>query len=151
MKNVIKQQVVEIPAWKRIAKIIFKDIPKLPKNYLDIYSLKGFYVDSFGNIRHIRNDIASESSKNIFSNEDEAKAAVAMAQLTQLKSIYNDGWEPDWTSDNTIKVCIYFNGKNLTLGNAFSHRRFLTFKNSDVAKEFLENFRDLIMQAKPLL
>ena len=32
MKNVIKQQVVEIPAWKRIAKIIFEDIPKLPKN-----------------------------------------------------------------------------------------------------------------------
>ena len=85
MKNVIKQHVVEIPAGKRIAKIIFEDIPKLPKDFLDIESLEGYWIASDSIIIHIPAETASESSKNIFSELDEAEAAIAMAQLTQLK------------------------------------------------------------------
>ena len=153
MKNAIKQHVVEIPAGKRIAKIIFEDIPKLPKDFLDIESLEGYWIASDSIIIHIPAEIASESSKNIFSELDEAEAAIAMAQLTQLKKVYNGGWTPDYEKYNQPKYCIEFcqASTELVINTNYKTRKFLAFKTLALAEEFLENFKSLIVQTRPLV
>jgi hypothetical protein len=75
----------------------------------------------------------------------------ALARLEILRDIYNDGWEADWTDINQNKYVIYFNADNI-LTNSFTNLNlFLSFKDAKTRDLFLENFRDLILTAKPLL
>lgn len=82
---------------------------------------------------------------------EDAKAMIALCQLIQLRDCYNDGWQPDWTNEYFNKWCIeVFKGQiNKTTHSVVT--RVLTFKSSVLRDEFLENFKDLIEIAKPLL
>ena len=73
-----------------------------------------------------------------------------MAQLSQLLKVYNDGWFADYQNDKG-KFAIIFCSEELTVTVFYTTRHFLTFKDSPTAALFLENFRELIEQAKPLL
>ena len=88
--------------------------------------------------------------KNLLPNKKYAEAMLALCQLIQLRDCYNDGWIPDWTT-NEYKACIETNQDQITI---FSYRftsRILVFKTVKLRDQFLENFKDLIKVAKPLL
>jgi hypothetical protein len=94
-------------------------------------------------------------------NKEIAKAMLALCQLIQLRDCYNDGWIPDWSKTNPTKVwwnisdiskyTIYFNENRITCGLETSRQQILAFKTAEIRDQFLENFRDLIETAKPLL
>lgn len=65
-----------------------------------------------------------------------------MAQLSQLKEIYNDGWEPK-ADPGTPAPCY------IRIG--FKPCWWLCFKSLEIKDEFENNFKDLIEKAKPLL
>lgn len=92
----------------------------------------------------------ADSVKNRFPTKEEAEACLALAQLCQLRDIYNEGWKPDWT-DNNEKFCIFFNNEKVYSGLSYYTRHILSFKTQELRDKFLENFRDLIETAKPLL
>lgn len=120
-------------------KIVFKKIErKLPKRWEELEFIDGFFVSSLSDIAKIGNNTTNdENNKNVFPTKEEAEACLALAQLCQLRDRYNDGWKPNW-EDGTKKYTIYFN-------------KILAFKTKELRDKFLENFRDLIEQAKPLL
>ena len=70
--------------------------------------------------------------------------------LEQYMKAYNGDWVPDWT-DCSTKWCIrHYRCK--TIINPYENiSQFLAFKSEDLAEQFLENFKDLIETAKPLL
>jgi hypothetical protein len=74
----------------------------------------------------------------------------ALARLEILRDIYNDGWEADWTNDED-KFCIGFFNDFIDTSNCIAAAKFLSFKDAKTRDLFLENFRDLILTAKPLL
>lgn len=83
---------------------------------------------------------------NAFATKEQAEASIALAQLSQLLAVYNDG-KTELThyirikkGCNTIKI---FSISGLT--------NFLSFKDYETAELFLKNFRSLILTAKPLL
>ena len=78
------------------------------------------------------------------------KAYIALAKLEQLREVYRDGWEPNW-DDDSWKFCIkpYNNSFDIILVTHACY--FLSFPTKEIAEEFLNNFRDLIEQAKPLM
>lgn len=90
------------------------------------------------------------NDKNLLPNKEYAKAILALCQLIQLRDCYNDGWVPDWTS-TAFKYCIYVYENNIITGVCNTSSRVLTFKTQELRDEFLNNFRDLIKIAKPLL
>ncbi len=71
-------------------------------------------------------------------------------QLEQLMKAYNGDWVADW-NDDSYKWCVYFVEEKIKLASWSLSRRFLAFKSKDLAEQFLENFKDLIETAKPLL
>lgn len=75
---------------------------------------------------------------------------LALCQLIQLRDCYNDGWVPDWTRNDT-KYTIHVT-KNILVGgtNTFVSS-ILVFKTEEIRNKFLNNFKDLIKVAKPLL
>ena len=132
--------------------IVFKKIEKeLPKSWEDLKILNGYYVNDSSEVDIFESYTTDEYNKNVFPTKEEAEVCVALAQLCQLRDRYNDGWKPDWEDYNETKYCIEFcQGRIETVDRVNCHK-ILTFKTEELRDKFLENFRDLIKIAKPLL
>ena len=133
-------------------KIVFKKVEnELPKSWEDLGEIKGWYVDSFSDlVRYDEGNSDDNDNKNIFPTKEEAEACLALAQLCQLRDRYNDGWKPYWNT-NTMKHCIYVSKGEIRGGHQFENSRILTFEKREIRDKFLENFKDLIEIAMPLL
>jgi len=132
-------------------KIVFKKVDDLPKSWEELEFIDGFFVSSLSDIAKIGNNTTNDkNNKNVFPTKEEAKACLALAQLCQLRDRYNDGWKPCWNTD-TMKHCIYVSKGEIRGGHQFENSRILTFEKREIRDKFLENFKDLIEIAKPLL
>lgn len=153
----MKSVKIEVPQGYEIDKekstfenIVFKEVKnELPKSWEKLKVIKGYYVTSFSNICDV--DSTTEvSMKSTFAKKEQAEASLALAQLSQLREVYRNGWKPDW-KDGDYKYCIYFGNDLLTKCSNYETSMFLSFQDEETRDLFLENFRDLIEQAKPLL
>ena len=132
-------------------KIVFKKVEReLPKSWEDLKILNGYYVKDSSKVDIFKSYTTDEYNKNVFPTKEEAEACLALAQLCQLRDRYNDGWKPCWNTD-TMKHCIYVSKGEIRGGHQFENSRILTFEKREIRDKFLENFKDLIEIAKPLL
>ena len=79
-----------------------------------------------------------------------AKAFEALAKLIWLRDYYNDGWQPDWEDEEekfSIQVC---EGEFHTF-ESIECQRVVSFKTKEIRDKFLEEQRELLEIAKPLL
>lgn len=123
---------------------------QLPKSWEELDLINGYYVNiiSKSECRILYN--AKPHNANIFATKEEAEAAIALAQLSQLKKAYNGDWIPDYT-DNEFKFSIFIDSERFQLGVSKSTRSFLSFKTAELRDEFARNFKELILTAKPFL
>lgn len=71
---------------------------------------------------------------------------LALCQLLVCREVYRQGWKPDWRNSNQEKYCVsYQDGVNIHIDRVWS------FQSAEVRSAFLENFRDLIEEAKELI
>jgi len=91
------------------------------------------------------------NDQNILPSRELAAAMLALCQLIQLRDCYNEGWKPDWENEQYDKFTIRFykNIPDCDVSNRISG--VMVFKSKELMDLFLENFRDLIEIAKPLL
>lgn len=134
-------------------KPIKNKLPKTWEEYCKTHPIrrKEVFIDESSGI-HImdggnRNII---EDKTVLPNKEYAEAIIALCQLIQLRDCYNNGWVPQWcnTSD---KFTIYGIDNGITKNINTHINRILAFKTSILRDEFLNNFRDLIEIAKPLI
>lgn len=131
--------------------IVFKPLIKvLPKKWRDLDYTSGYYVNSFSDVIEYHSKQLGMGNQNTFATKEQAEACIALAQLSQLMAVYNDGWFPDWNNYES-KYVIFIQGNELEKTFYSSIQCFLAFKTKKLRDEFLENFRDLILTAKPLL
>ena len=90
---------------------------------------------------------------NLLPNKQAAEAHLALIKLHQLRDCYRQGWKPDWKNNNLPKYCIYCVNKEqkFDIGSFYERREFLSFQSRKLAQEFLNNFRDFILQAGDLI
>lgn len=132
-------------------KIVFKKVEKeLPKSWEELETIKGSYINNYSRICDFIGP-TKEDHKNVFPTKEEAAACLALAQLCQLRDRYNDGWKPDWEENINEKYSIYFHNEKIYSDYSYNTRHVLSFKTYELRDKFLENFRDLIETAKPLL
>lgn len=81
------------------------------------------------------------------------KSFEALRKLTILRDYYNEGWQPNWENDNWKYVILSKVGINweFIVDNKTSYYRVLHFKSREIAEKFLEEQRELLEIAKPLL
>lgn len=133
-------------------KIVFKKIEReLPKSWEDLYEVGGWFVDFHSDVVTSGSMRTGDNVKNRFPTKEEAEACVALAQLCQLKDRYNGGWKPNWNSTAETKYVIEIFKNNIVKNLYGGKHRILAFKTEELRDKFLENFRDLIEIAKPLL
>lgn len=137
-------------------KPIKKELPKTWEEFCETHPIRAneAWVNDFSQIYRTTNTINTprdcKTNKKLLPNVRYAEAMLALCQLIQLRDCYNDGWFPDWGID-TLKSCIGTNKNEIILTVCGLNSRILAFKSSSLRNEFLNNFKDLIEIAKPLL
>lgn len=112
-----------------------------------------YKIDTFGKIITPETAFFSiEMRTNFIKDKEIAEAYAVLPQLIRLRDEYNEGWNPDYNENNRYRIytIYYFNN---TIIKSYTHhvRHILAFKSSDIRDEFLQDYKDLIEIAKPLL
>ena len=116
---------------------------KLPKFFNELKNTDGYYITSQAKIERSVYGLYLNS----FPTEKQAKSALAMAQLSQLMAVYNDGWEPNWRNENEEKYVIYAeNSKIISIYTFKCNNQFLAFKIAELRDKFAKNFELLIKE-----
>ena len=143
--------------WDREYRV--KPEPKLPTSWKEFCETtpvqKGeMFIDVYGSIYECDYGVkrCHESDVNNYPTKELAEAALAQAQLLQLRKAYVGDWEPNWTDSNKKKYLIS-NGYDdeVAIYIRSCSRHWLSFPNNELAEKFFNNFRDLIEKVKPLL
>lgn len=120
---------------------------ELPKSWEELKVIKGFSVTLFSSISVCGSSkTTGDCKKNIYATEKQAKSALAMAQLSQLMAVYNDGWEANWNNINQYKFCIGRFESRLNVNWYSGAYHFIAFKTAEIRDEFLKNFEPLIKE-----
>lgn len=142
---------------KRVTKdkiILVEKKKELPKTWQECYKLlnKGEYIDRNSTIE------SGLFPLNLEPTCDErntlpvgfAKPILALMQLLVCREVYRDGWKPNW-KDCTKKLCICYIHDQITTSTDTYINSILSFQSEEIRDKFLENFKDLIEEAKELL
>ena len=138
-------------------KIILKESKKeLPKTWKEciakIRDLECIDRNSCIDTATFSDDVASKHINDIPIGL--GKPMLALCQLLVCREVYRQGWKPDWKDDKEIKYCIVNVLNNIKPSNSTFNAVFnkvLSFQSAEIRDEFLENFRDLIEEAKELI
>ena len=91
----------------------------------------------------------NEKEKMFLSKED-FYAFDALRKLIILREYYNKGWRPNWEDDER-KYVIFIEDNIITGARNYSYKRVLVFKTAEIRDKFLEDQKELLEIAKPLL
>ena len=138
---------------KELALTTFPELGKkaLPKSWEELEEISGFYTGAMSSINELSKDYTYKNNKNVFATKEQAEASIALAQLSQLMKVYNNGWVADWLNFNQTKYTLFIESNKIVKGSNGNLQKFLSFKDAETRDLFLENFKDLILTAKPLL
>ena len=136
------------------------DIIRLKKKEVEFehFKFKGAWIDEYSRV-HSLSDYSSngillhDEYRKIWISPAHAKTSLAMSELSirMASPTYNGDWVADYT-DGTRKYNITFYNDNILTGTTIGGTHaFLSFKTADARDKFLENHRDLILEAKLLL
>jgi len=127
---------------------------ELPKSWEELEKIRGYRISTYDTKLRILevhcNHTDKEISKIMFATREQAEASIALAQLSQLMKVYNGDWVVDFSKED-CKYCIHFENNEITFSSLKFSNCFLCFNSTKTRDLFLENFRDLILTAKPLL
>ena len=97
---------------------------------------------------NIMNDSVFLTEGNYYTNLNECTEA--LKKLIVLRDYYNKGWQPDWTKA-TVKYCIEVYGEDLSIIDFQFKLKPMAFKTREIRDKFLEEQKELLKIAKPLL
>lgn len=134
-------------------KIILKESKKeLPKTWEEcIAKIKDLeYINSKGDIDEVDFNVGVVSEHINDIPIGFGKPMLALCQLLVCREVYRQGWKPNWR-DYTSKWVIDYINDNITSIIYMQTSKVLSFQSEEIRDEFLENFRDLIEEAKELI
>ena len=160
MKQTIE---IEVPDGKKAVwkdgKVVFEDLkPNLPKTWGEFCEQNEvkdgeYYIGSLSDLVDVMAENYSHRRKNcdrnLLPNKQAAEQHLALMQLHQLRDCYRQGWIP--TLNKTSFGIIRRIEGDLEVEKFVFSSRFLSFQYEKIAKDFLNNFRDLIEQAGDLI
>jgi hypothetical protein len=133
--------------------IKFKKKKGLPSSWEDLKVVSGWFIGYDSNSDDITNIATIQDNRNVFATKEQAEAAIALAQLSQLKKVYREfeGGEIDWREKYDWKYIIRIFYDEVREDSCTQGASFLAFTKKETRDLFYDNFKDLIEKAKPLL
>ncbi len=140
----------EVCPTRTQTEIRFRPIVKSKPKWEDFGKLKGFWVRSDSSIGEVDLSVTDSQCRNTWPTKEEAEACLALSQLCQWRDKYNEGWKPNWTTEDW-KYYIVVRRNKLMCDYFNTTAHVLAFKTKQIRDKFLEDFAELIEIAKPLL
>lgn len=141
-------------------RVIYKKEKELPKTWKEFcknnpVKPNEYFVSTNSDIEEVRfaktlKERIVNIDDNLLPSKEYAEAMLALCKLIQLRDCYNGEWKPDWNNGET-KYAIHTRCNKLEVGTIGNVSFVLTFKTEKLRDVFLQNFKDLIEQAKLLL
>ena len=128
-------------------------LPKTWEEFCDRFKIhEEYHIDSASDIIKNEDDYYRDPllNRNLLVSKEAANQHLALMQLHQLRDCYRQGWKPDLTVPESIFAIFCTKGKYSVEEFIYSSE-FLSFQSRQLAQEFLNNFRDLILQAGDLI
>lgn len=170
-----KELKIQIPKgyeidWQESAKqekIVFKKKDTKPRSWEEYCKQHNttvtecYFLDNVANVRAFgwHPNVHSDYYRNTLPSKELTEAFRAMMQLMSLRhdwihkwsidSGMTDDWEPDWRK--TISCIVIEDNTLLTATEYTSAQHVLSFPTLEMAKEFMNSFKDLLEVAKPLI
>lgn len=135
-------------------KIILKESNKeLPKRWEEcIAKIKDLeYIDTTGNIEGVDFNLSTAYDHINDIPVGLGKPMIALMRLLVCREVYRQGWKPNWYDCKTKKWTIECVNYNITSMTYMQTSRVLSFQSEEIRDQFLENFKDLIEEAKELI
>ena len=112
----------------------------------DLGYIQGFWVKHNSSISRSSTHSPTDGHKNLWATKEQAEACLAMSQLSQLMKRVNGDWNYEGKNHGIYRV-----GDNIDNISFIVRSSFLAFPTSEIRDQFLEDHRELIEKAKPLL
>ena len=130
-------------------------LPKTWEEFCDLFKIhEEYHIDSCSDIIKNEDDYYRDPllNRNLLVSKEAANQHLVLMQLHRLRDCYRQDWKPDWNT-SIPKYCIYYVNKEqkFDIGSFSERREFLAFQSRKLAEEFLNNFRELILQAGDLI
>ena len=152
-KEIIIPQGWEIDEVRGNKIILMENKKELPKTWEEcIAKIKDLeYIDTNGDIEEVdfNVNLVNDHINDIPAGLGEPM--LALMQLLVCREVYRQGWKPNWKDDKEIKYCIERVENYITKETYELTATVLAFQSAEIRDEFLENFRDLIEEAKELI
>lgn len=103
------------------------------------------WLDNNKNYQTVFEDERTYPSKEIYESFE------ALRKLVILRDYYNEGWQPDWSNSIKLKYIIKVSGEEIVIDNTYNIKRTMSFKSKEIRDKFLEDQKELLEIAKPLL
>lgn len=154
-------QVINIPEGfelKKVSETEYQIVPKerkLPKTWEEFCKINDrihndeYFITIDSSIAEVsaNADRRADLDKNVCPSKEIAEGILALIQLIQLRDYYNDGWKPT----GYCSAIYITNNSDPWIGvKTVDSKSPLAFKSADLAKEFANNFKDLIDKVKYL-
>lgn len=92
-----------------------------------------------------------DEKEKVFLSKTYFYAFEALRKLIILRDYYNEGWQPNWKKEREIKYVIHNDSNKLATIQSYTFSYVLAFKEGNIRNKFLEEQRELLENAKPLL
>ena len=92
-----------------------------------------------------------DEKEKVFLSKTYFYAFEALRKLIILRDYYNEGWQPNWKKEREIKYVIYNDSNKLATIQSYTFSYVLAFKEGNIRNKFLEEQKELLEIAKPLL
>lgn len=135
-------------------KVILKESKKeLPKTWEEcIAKIKDLeYISSSGGIKEVNFDVNLVTDHINDIPIGLGKPILALMQLLVCREVYRQGWKPNWTNGDENKYCIINDINKIEKITCLFNSKVLSFQSKEIRNKFLENFKELIKEAKELI
>ena len=124
--------------------IVFKE--RKVRKWDDLKELRGYCINDSSDIEKVFTYTVSDSNKNIFLTEKQAKSALALAQITQILPWYGGYTEYNDNSDNYF-IMYDLKDREFLVGIETSYiAQMFYFDSQKGAEHFIENNEELLRQ-----
>ena len=142
-------------------KIVFKKKENAkPRSWEEYYKQQiankkcGYYIDDVNcdSAVIVWDDfVGADRWRNVLPSKELTEAFLAMMQLMSLRQAWIGDWKPDWSCGYSSNYCIIGAGDRFDVCILGKCRYALSFPTIEMAKDFMDCFKDLLEIAKPLI
>lgn len=131
-------------AEKELYYVFYPDLTKENITWSSLGEISGYFVNTDSDILEINSKDISHVDKNVFPTKKDAESALALAQLLQLRDVYNGKKFDEWKNENNHRFSLLPFISEVRAYESPNTYSFLCFEKREIAEKFIKEQKELL-------